>query len=311
MATIFSRIIHYGIKNFVRNGLLSTATVAIMTLSLVVFTGLIFTNVITKNIIGYVQDKIDISVYFKNTTSEDQILGIQSSLKNLPDVKNVEYISSDQALVDFKAQHANDQTIAQSIDELGANPLEASLNVKAYSPDKYATIAKYLSDPSLSQYIDTVSYYKNQVAIDNLTAIVNGANRLGIVLRLLLTLIAGLVVFNTIRLVIYSNRDEIIIMRSVGASNLLVRGPYVVEGIITGAISAVLSVVILFAFVLSFPFLYGGQLASYFALSYSGGFNVSQYFYTHIVTFLLYGLVFGILVATFSSFIAARRYLKN
>ena len=108
MLTILSRIIHYGFKNFWRNGLLSTAMIAIMTLSLLVFSGLIIANVATDRTISFLKDKIDISVYFKNTASEDSILNIKSALDGLPEVKSVEYISSDKALEIFKAEHADD-----------------------------------------------------------------------------------------------------------------------------------------------------------------------------------------------------------
>lgn len=308
MLTILSRIVHFGLKNFVRNGLLSTATVAIMTLSLVVFTGLIVANVVTGNMITYIKDKIDVSAYFKTGAPEDQILAIKQSLEKLPEVKSVEYISSDQALEIFKTNHANDATIAQSLQELGANPLEASLNVKAYDPNKYSVIADYLQRPDLQQYVDRVSYSKNQLVIDRLVGIINGVNRVGLLMTILLTLIASLVVFNTIRLVIYSNRDEITIMRSVGASNVLVRGPYIVEGVIVGVLAAVFALVIVLLFFFATPFLYGNH--TYFDISVPG-FNLSQYFYSHLLGLLGYGLLFGIGVASVSSFFAVRRYLKN
>ena len=202
MFTIVSRIIHYGFKNFWRNGWPSTATVATMTLALMVFIGLIFFNIITDEAITSVQDKIDISVYFKTTTGEDDILSIKQSLESLPAVKNIEYISSDRALEIFKARHADDAAISQAVNELNTNPLEASLNIKAQRPDQYATIAQYLQAPNLSQYFDKVSYAENQVVINRLTALINAVNRGGLLLTIILAAVAGLVVFNTIRLTI-------------------------------------------------------------------------------------------------------------
>src|SRR5438477_247908 len=115
MVTIFSRIINYGFTNFWRNGLLSTATVAIMTLSLLVFVGLLMANAVTGAMINTVKDKIDISVYFKAGVPEDQILNIKQSLENLPEVRAAEYISADQALQNFKSKHANDPEVLQSL----------------------------------------------------------------------------------------------------------------------------------------------------------------------------------------------------
>ncbi|MDO8515965.1 MAG: permease-like cell division protein FtsX [bacterium] len=309
MFTVISRIVHYGLKNFWRNPLLSTATVAIMTLSLLVFAGLLFANIATSSMISFLKDKIDVSVYFKIETPEDQILAIKEALKSLPEVKEVTYISSDQALKDFTEKHQNDETISQSIIELDGNPLEASLSIKAQQPDQYAAIKKYFEDPEIAQYIDgTPQDAENQLVIDRLVGIINAINNIGIAVTVALSLIGGLVVFNTVRLAIYSNRDEIGIMRAVGASNMLVRGPYVIEGIISGALAALFSIAIIGAVFTLMPLFY--DKAAYFDISIPG-FNPKQYFVTNIAQLLFYQLVFGMGIAAVSSFMAVRRYLKN
>lgn len=302
MFTIFFRIIQFGFKGFRRNGWLSTATVAITILALMVFVGLILFRVTTQQAVTSIQDKIDISVYFKSETPEDQILSIKQSLENLSEVKGVNYVSSDKALELFKAMHKSDQVISQAINELNNNPFQASLNIRAQKPEQYATIARYLTAPNLSNFIDNVSYAKNQVVIDRLARIIDNVNKAGFTLTLFLSLIAGLVVFNTIRLAIYSNREEIGIMRVVGASNALVRGPYMVEGVISGAIAAVASLIVM-------------APAVYFASPYLGvfipGLNLFQYFISNFFTLLGYQFIFGIGIGALSSFIAVRRYLTN
>jgi cell division transport system permease protein len=302
MFTVISRIFHFGFKNFWRNGWLSTATVAIMTLALIVFGSLIIFGVVTDRAASSIQDKIDISVYFNTNTSEDQILNIKQSVEGLSEVQGVEYISRDQALEIFKANHANDPTISQAVNELDTNPLEASLNIKAKRPDQYADIAGYLGSPDLAQYIDSVSYTQNQQVIERLAKIVGTVETGGYVVTIILALIAGLVVFNTIRLAIYSNRDEIGVMRVVGASNALVRGPYVVEGMICGAIAALASLVF------AVPALY---LISPYLDILIPGLGIFHYFYAHIFQFLLYELLFGVVIGALSSFFAVRRYLRN
>ena len=302
MLTVFSRIIHYGFSNFWRNGWPSAATVAIMVLALIVFIGLIFFNVITDQAVASIQNKIDISVYFKTNTPEDQVLNIKQSLESLSEVASVEYISSDQALEIFKDRHQADADIKQAVNELNVNPFEASLNIKARKPDQYASIAQYLDAPNLKPFFDKVSYFENQVVIDRLVSIINNVNRGGLILTLVLGLIAGLVVFNTIRLAIYSNRDEISIMRSVGASNALVRGPYVVEGIIAGVISAIVSLLV------TAPIMY--VITPYFNV-FIPGLDLFRYFYTHLGSLIVYQLIFGIGIACLSSFVAVRRYLRN
>ncbi len=302
MVTVISRIIQYGMKNFWRNGWLSAATVAIMVISLMVSMGLMIFNYITVQAVASIQDKIDISVYFKTNAPEDEILNIKSSIENLAQVKNVEYISSDQALEIFKNKHSDDPTISQAVSELNGNPLEASLNIKAKQPEQYAAIAEYFNTPDLKQFVDSVSYAKNQVAIDRLTAIVQNVGRGGFILTLAMALIAGLVVFNTIRLTIYSNRDEISIMRAVGASNWLVRGPYIVEGIMGGIVAAIVSVII------SAPIAYS---VSPYINSFIPQLNVFSYFTGSILKLTMYQVLFAVVIGALSSFIAIRRYLKN
>jgi cell division transport system permease protein len=302
MFTIISRIFHFGFKNFWRNGWLSTATIAIMTLALVGFLGLIVFGVITHAAASAIQDKIDISVYFQTNTSEDEILNIQQSLEGLSQVQSVDYISQDQALATFEQNHQSDPTVSQAINELDTNPLEASLNIKAKDPSQYAAINAYLRSPSLSSYIDSISYSQNQDIIDRLAKIVRDVEIGGWIVTIFLALIAGLVVFNTIRLAIYSNREEIGVMRVVGASNSLVRGPYVVEGMLWGAIATIISLIIVA------PILY---FVSPYLNEFIPGLNIFQYFYSHIIELFLYELLFGVVIGSFSSFWAVRRYLRN
>jgi cell division transport system permease protein len=302
MFTILSRIVHFGFKNFRRNGWLSTATVAIMVLALIVFLGVILFGVVTSRAAASIQDKIDISVFFNTNVSEDQILNIQQSLQGLPEVAGVIYVSRDQALQNFKTAHAGDQAVSQALSELNANPLDASLEIKAKNPSQYQQIADYLAAPSIAQYVDTQSYTNNQDIINRLAKIVRYVEGGGLGIVILLALIAGLVVFNTIQLAIYSNREEIGVMRVVGASNALVRGPFVIEGMLCGGIAAVITLILVT------PVLY--FLAPYLDV-FIPGLGLFKYFYTHIFLLFLYELAFGVVIGGLSSSVAVRKYLRN
>jgi cell division transport system permease protein len=303
MFTILSRIFHFGVKNFWRNGWLSVATVAVMVLALLMLMSLLMFGVVTTQAIASIQDKIDISVYFKNATPEDAILNIKQSIESLSQVKNVDYTSSDQALEIFKEKHKDEPTITEAIAQLSTNPLEASLNIKAKDPQQYGDIAQYFSEsPAINQYIDSISYYKNQQVIDRLNSIVKNVNRGGLVLTLILALIASLMIFNTIWLATFSNREEIVIMRVVGASNALVRGPYLVEGIMSGVFAAVIGIVI------ATPLAY---YVSPFVKQFIPSFDFLAYFLSHALAMFGYELLFGIGIGLLSSSIAIRRYLKN
>ncbi len=301
MFTALSRIIKYGFVGFWRNGWLSTATISIIVIALIVFEGLIIFRVLTETALTALQDKIDISVYFKSDVPEDEILKIKSSLESLAEVKSVEYISKDEALKAFSEKHQSDSAIAQSLQELQDNPLLASFNIKAYDPKKYSTIADYLNNASFKDEFQKITYAQNAIVIDRLTKIIDTTEKGVLALIVLLALVAILVTFNTIRLAIYSSREEIGIMRLVGASNALIRGPYLVEGIIYGVIAAILSVAV------TAPFVY---FSSPYIKIFIPEMNLGMYFSSHLVTLLGYQLIFGIVLGVISSGIAVRKYLR-
>ena len=302
MLTTSSRIIKYGVQNFTRNAWLSTATVLVMVLSLIAFAGLSLFNVTTKTIIASVQDKIDISVFFKGSTAEDDVLRIKSTLESLPEVKAVEYVSKDKALEVFKEKHQGDATISQAIEQLNQNPLLASLNIKARNTSEYGTIDQYLKNDSIGPFVERVTYSQNQTVIDRLNKILKTAETGGLALTIFMSLIAVLITFNTIRLAIYSNRESISIMRLVGGSNFFTRGPFLVEGILYGALSAVISVFLVMP-VVYFLSPYGTVLVPEL--------NIWDYFTAHIFGIFFSQLLFGILLGLVSSFFAIQKYLKD
>ncbi len=302
MITTLARIIKYGRQNFTRNAWLSTATIAIMALALTVFGGLLIFNVITKTIISSIENKIDISVYFKNTTGEDDILRIKSTLSSLPEVQNVDYVSKDQALEIFKQKHQSDQTISQAISQLSDNPLLASLNIKARDPKEYPVISAYLNNDSIQPFIENVSYSQNADVIDRLNRILSTAQKGGWGLTIFMSLIAILITFNTIRLAIYSNRESINIMRLVGGSNFFIRGPFLIEGVLYGVISAIISLLLMA------PIIY---FVSPYANAVIPELYLWSYFASSFVLLLFYQILFGIGLGLVSSFIAIGKYLKD
>lgn len=302
MPTVLTRIIRFGFQNFWRYGFASLATVAVLVIALTLFLTLILFRVVTTSAVSSIQDKIDISVYFKSEAPEDQMASIRDAVKTLPEVKNVEYISKDQALELFKQRHQDDPTISQAVNELTTNPLLAHLNIKARDAKDYAAIAQYFdSNDNVKQYVESVSYFENKVVIDRLNAITASVNRGVLVLTIVLTIVAALVVFNTIWLAIFANREEIIIMRLVGASNALVRGPYIVHGMIGGAVAAGAS------FLLAIPLVH---LVNPYLSALIPTFSMTGYFYRNAIFLLLYLFVFGVALGSVASFMAIRRYLR-
>jgi cell division transport system permease protein len=301
MLVTLLRIIKYGWQGFLRNGWLSASTVSIMVLTLIVFEGLIIFNFIGKGAITSIKEKVDISVYFKSNVPEDSVLNMKRSLEGLEEVKEVEYITREEALEEFKKRHAGEETITQTLEELNTNPLLASLNIKAKELNQYENIANYLKSASLEDKIEKVTYAQNQVVIERLTAFVTTLKKSVITLTAFLAFLAVVVIFNTIRLAIFSTSEQIGIMRIVGASNTFIRGPFVVEGIIYGVIAATLS------FLLLIPVIH---LTSPYISNFIPEINLITHLDNQWLNLLGYQFVFGVGLGIVSSTFAIRRYLK-
>ena len=297
----FKRIIKSGLKSFWRNGWLSAATISVMVLTLLVISTLLMLNVIASAVLLNLQEKIDISVYFKLEADEEDILVVKSQLEKLAEVERVEYVSRDDALERFRERHKDNPYLIQSLQELGENPLEASLNIKAQEASQYETISTFLEGIYYSNIIDKVDYRQNKEVIDRLSSLIANVKLGGLILSGIMILIVLLVTFSAIRLAIYSSRGEIKIMRLVGANNWFIRGPFIIEGILYGIISSLLTVGVLY------PVFY------FISPKISGFLPIEDffvYFQANVWAFLVLLLVIGVGLGAISSFIAIRKYLK-
>jgi cell division transport system permease protein len=304
--TNIKRIFRAGFVNFWRNGSVSLASILISTVTLSVITALIFLQAILNFSLTQVKDKVDVTIYFTTTASEDKILSLKSSIEKLPEVALVEYTSQEKALEDFKARHADDYLTLQALDELNENPLGATLNVKAKETSQYESIAKFLQgDSALTQdssgIIDKINYNQNKVVIDRLTSIIDGAQKLGYAVTLVLIGICILITFNTIRLTIYIAREEIGIMRLVGASNTYIRGPFLVEGMVYGVLSSLITMLIFWPV----SAWLGTRMSDFF------GMNIFDYYTSNFFQILLILIATGVVLGSISSGLAIRRYLRK
>ncbi len=287
--------------NFRRNGWLSTATVLIMTVTLLAWTSIFLLNVVLTSVLNILEEKVDISVYFNLDAKEPDILALKSKLENLEEVKNVEYVSTSEALEIFKKRHSDDEILIKSIQELSDNPLEASLNVLAKDASNYGTVASFLGQNQFESIVSKVNYAENKFVIERLSNIISVLRRSGLAAGLVLALIAFLVAFNTVRLAIYSSREEITIMKLVGASNWFVRGPFIVEGVFHGLASSA------FAFMVIIP---GVAVLGPKLFNFLPEINLVNYLGDNFWQFLFFQTLGGIILGVFSSWFAIRKYLK-
>ncbi len=301
MRKAFKRIFHTGWTNFKRNSYLSLGTTGVMAMVLLLFAGLMVLNFISGQIVSGLEDKVDVSVYFKNDASEDQILAVKNDLENNSAVSRIVYISKQQALDDFKSKHAGDALIQQSLAELAENPLQASLNVKAKDSTQYSSIVSSLEGNKFRPIIDKINFYENEAVINRVQSISRGIGNWGLLASLILASIAVLVTFNTIRLTIYNQKQEIEIMRLVGGSTWQVRAPFLIEGALYGIFAAAITLVVFYP-------------ALWFISSKAGvllpGVSLLDYFVSNIAQFIAITVLAGVLLGIISSSIAIRRFLK-
>ena len=301
------RVMKAGFVNFWRNGWVSLAAILVVVITLFMIGSTIFAKTVLEAELNLIQDKVDISAYFKNDAEEKDILALRDSVAKLSEVKSVEYISADKALADFKERHKDNATILQSIEELDKNPLGAALNIKAKQISQYGSVAKFLEGKNVTSgdsIIDKVNYFQNKKIIDLFSDIIDSVKKLGLIVSLVLVVVSILVTFNTIRLVIYSSRDEIEVMRLVGASNRFASGPFIVEGAMYGFFSAIITMIILYP---TFFLFYWIEPRLTYVFSEV---DLLKYYIDNFGQIFAILLGIGILICSVSSLIAVRRYLK-
>lgn len=297
------RITKFALQNFGRNIWLSVVTVTIIVMSLFVITMLVALNVVVQDTITNLQQKIDISVYFKPETTSADVAVIRDNIKKIPFVAQTNLITRDEALESFKTRYAGNVIISQSLDELEVNPLGDILVVKATSVDNYRPILEVLSQDELKQYIQESDFSDFDVIINRISEVSTKINQIGGVVSLIFIFVMVLVVFNTIRMAIYTHREEISIMRLVGASGSFIRAPFLLEGVLYALIAVLIVVSALFPILDAIqPF-----VGSFFG---EGSLDLSQYFRDSFI--VVFGLEFALIAVLniFSSWLALRKYIR-
>ena len=303
----FGRVLHTGVVNFIRNASLAIAAMAVMVVTLTIVLFSLITNATLTNTIDDIASKVDVSVFLKDSVTEAQGKELTAKIKQQPSVQSVEYLSKEQALAAYVKQNANNQALSAAA-TLSNNPIPATIHVKPKELKQLGALKNYLTSPAnlALQTEGSPSYSGDrQKAIDNITKATEALRMIGIIAVIVFAVVSALIIFNTIQMAIFNRRDEIQIMRLLGASSSYIRGPFIVESVIYGVLSAVISVLIINA---TFAASSGALQASSLGLldiNYA-----SQYFTDHFLRFLGMQIVVGMLIGAVSSFIATRRYLK-
>lgn len=301
--TTLGRILKFGFQNFKRNFWLSLVTVFILVLTLFSISVVFTLNVVADNAIKSVKDQVDIDVFFDPTVPEDKVVAVQAYLESISEVKSVEYISKEQALENFKEAHKDDVQIQESLSEIEENPLPSALVVKAVNLDDYSSIVVKLDNSEYSDLIASRNFEDNQVVIERLTRITDRIYQFGIGVSAIFILVAILVVFNTLRMNMYTQREELGIMRLVGAQNMFIRLPFVLESVLYGILASVVTILILF------PLL--SAVSPYIDSLFEGyDFNMFEYFTANFWAMLGLQILISIVISVISGMIAISRYLR-
>jgi cell division transport system permease protein len=304
----FRRVIRTGLLNFVRNSWLAIAAIAVMTVTLTIILFSIVANATFSNTIAQINDKIDVSVYLRDDITSSQRNELMEQLRALPNVRGVEYVSKDEARKRFQADNTGNQGLLQAISETG-NPLPASISIDPVDPSRIQSIKDFLDKPDNKALQDPqagTSYSGDRkAAIDKITHATGVLQKVGVAAVLVFAVISVLIIFNTIQMAIFNRRDELTIMRLLGATTWYIRGPFVVESILYGVIAALISGVIIHSIFVTASSALQASSLGLLDIGYS-----SQYFRENLWKLLTMQLLVGIVIGAVSSIIATRRYLK-
>lgn len=300
------RVLKSGFVSFLRNKTVSLSSVGILTTTLIIIGVFFFFRGIFDYSLNQVRNKVDIKIYFKLDAEDSQILDIKNRIKTLPEVQSIELVTAEQSLTDFQEKHSNDPVTLQALAELDTNPFGAMLTVFAKDTNSYDYISNTLSSESdflgeSYSAIDKINYFELKPTIDRLNNMIRLFNSIGYWITLLFLVISSLIIFNTIRLSIFIYKEEIAVMKLVGASNMHIRGPFLVESSIYAVISSLLAMIFFFPT----TFYLAKNTIDFFS-----GLDIFQYYLQNFFVLFLLLLIISLLLATFSSLLAIRRYLK-
>lgn len=302
----FWRIVKYGISSFMRNAWLSVAATAVMTITLLIIFSSFVAGSVLNTTVGEIKDKVDMSIYLKKGVSQENIEKIRVSLSNLKTVKEVNFIDAQKARENFAAKNAEIEGISEALGE-SSDEFFGTFNVKMVDISETEELKKhvegtdFIKDNLNANHPPTYASSRKEI-IDNISNTANFAQKIGILAASIFTVISGLIIFNTIRMAIFNRREEIYMMKLIGANKNFISGPFLIESIVCGILASILASSLGYAMIsVAQPKLekYGVVVSEQFA-------QLGFYFVIVLPILMVIGSVIGVL----SSFFATRKYLK-
>jgi cell division transport system permease protein len=305
------RTFRSGVKNFVRNGWLSIATVSVMVITLFVVNTQLAIIGANDLRLKDVQNRVNVSIEIRPETTATQLDEFQKELQAYEQISSVELVDKEKALAEFKSFTQSGSTIQSGIETLGENFLFDTLVLKTHDPSQYEEVVKKIEASASAKYIEEINYHKYRTIIDGLSSELKTTRKFSLTLAITLSLVAILVTFNSIRITMYSHKQEIEIMKLVGASNNYVRFPFIWEGIFYGLVSALVAIPLSFFYL---KFITNGEASSsVFAFSNTKFLKefLSVYFVNNIFIIVSLQFILAVLLGVVSSLIAMSKYLRK
>ena len=297
------RIFVMGFKNFWRNGWLSLAAVFVMVITLFILSLFIILNIGVDETVKEITKKIDLSIRLKDEVVEENIQDLMSEIKQQEGVEDARFKTKEEAWQEFKGSSQKNQEITSELSDED-NPLWASIEVKVFDANKVQNVVDIAEKEDFKQIVYSVNYRSKQTVFDNLIKFTNFIKRSGLLLTVIFVTISFLIIFNTIRITIYSRREEVEIMKLVGATNWYVRAPFLFEGALYGFFGALISFII----IASSFYAFDSVISTW---SFVGDSSALGFLKTNLITVLFIKIGVGAAIGIISSQIAIRKHLKK
>ena len=301
----FRRICKSGAQNFFRNAWLSVAATAVMVVALVIMLSSIVLNVAAQNAITELSKNLKISVYIKTDAKQTDITRLQNELSGNQYVANVTFVNSDQAQQQFNENFGSDQKLLEGLALVGGNTLPASFEVSVNNLSKFQEVGDIPKQKTYATTIDSISLGKTDAkkTIDRAASTQKFITLASIIAAAVFAVVSMLIIFNTIRMAIFTRSEEIKIMKLVGATPSYIAGPFLVEASMYGIISGTIASSI----VVGAVYYLGNKIGS------QAEFSQTYAYFTElkiIAAMYLGTILAGVLIGIISSMFAMEKYLK-
>ncbi len=303
------RILRLGLVNFWRNRWLSIAATLMMTVTLLIISFFAILNLSVNAVSDSIRSRLDLEVFFYDDhISESKILSLAQDLKKQPNITNVHYVSKSEARDNFKNYELDPSIISQITDDF--NPLPRSLKVQVTNPEEIDSVSVFIKQQKYSDIVCkemkcmTSNSNDNKATTQKLISVTKFIKKVGYSVGALFILVSVLIILNTIRLTIFTRKDEIEIMKLVGANHTFVRYPFVIEAGLYGVIGTIVSLTLI-SLSVKFTSPYIGKYLKLVNL------DMEHFFRSNLLYIILLELLISLLIAVFCSFVTIRKHLKT